>query len=101
MNARIADNAASADIPEVRVAASLGHAISRFGARVVVLCKFIDAVLPLLTAAQCREIAPLFRFGIEEALACVDDLAVTGEYHATFLEQTNVLLTALETRGAR
>lgn len=72
-----------------------GKAISRIGARTVVLCKFVDAVLPQLTAAQCRQIDPLFRQGIEDAMACTDDVAVPGIYHTTLLEQTNVLLAAL------
>ncbi|KVK75922.1 hypothetical protein WS90_25060 [Burkholderia cepacia] len=101
MGTPITDAAASADIPEVCTVAALGQAISRFGARIAVLCKFVDAVLPQLTAVQCRQITPQFRLGIEEAMASFDDLAVGEEYLSTFLEQTNVLLKVLETKGAR
>ena len=73
-------------------------AISRFGARLAVLCKFVDAVLPRLTAEQCAQIVPSFREGVEDALSRIDDIAVSGEYQTTFIEQTNVLLTALEGR---
>jgi hypothetical protein len=73
--------------------------ISRIGARTVVLCKFADAVLPQLTAAQARQVAALFRQGVEDAMACADDIAVPGAYHTTLLEQTNVLLAVLEMKG--
>ena len=44
------------------------------------------------------QIVPPFREGIEDALSRIDDIAVSGEYQTTFIEQTNVLLTALEGR---
>lgn len=78
-----------------------GDAVSRIGARMVVLCKFVDAVLPQLTAAQCTEIDRSFRRGVEDAMACTDDMEVPGVYHATLLDQTNVLLSALETKSVR
>jgi hypothetical protein len=76
-----------------------GDAVSRIGARMVVLCKFVDAVLPELTAAQCTQIDQSFRRGVEDAMACTDDMQVPGIYHTTLLDQTNVLLSALETRS--
>jgi hypothetical protein len=75
-------------------------AASRFGARLVALCKFVDAVLPQLTARQCRQIAPLFRQGVEDAMSQTDDMLAPSAYHATLLEQTNILMTALEKKGA-
>jgi hypothetical protein len=77
-----------------------GETISRIGAHMVVLCKFVDAVLPQLTAAQCRQIDPTFRQGIEDAMARTDDVVVPGLYHTTLLEQTNVLLVALAKKSA-
>jgi hypothetical protein len=79
---------------------SSADAAVRIGARLVVLCKFVDAVLPQLDAAQSREVERLFRQGVEDAMSLVDDIAVPCAYHTTLLEQTNVLLTALEKRGA-
>ncbi len=75
-----------------------GETVSRVGARMVALCKFVDAVLPELDAGQCARIDALFRQGVEDALATVDDLVVSGAYRATLVEQTNVLLTALANR---
>ncbi|MGU7775727.1 hypothetical protein ACV229_36955 [Burkholderia sp. MR1-5-21] len=74
--------------------------VSRIGARMVVLCKFVDAVLPQLNAAQCREIERLFRHGVEDAMSYADDIPLLGTYQRTLLEQTNVLLIALGHKGA-
>ncbi|MEX3956695.1 hypothetical protein [Trinickia sp. EG282A] len=78
-----------------------GEAVSRIGARMVVLCKFVDAVLPQLTAVQCADIDQSFRRGVEDAMARTDDMELPGVYHTTLLDQTNVLLSALESRGVR
>jgi len=77
-----------------------GETVSRVGARMVALCKFVDAVLPELDAAQCERIDVLFRQGVEDALASVDDLAASGTYRTTLVEQTNVLRAALTNRRA-
>jgi hypothetical protein len=37
---------------------------------------------------------------LEAVLSFTDDVALPAAYHATLLEQTNALLTALETQGA-
>ncbi|SDI57072.1 hypothetical protein SAMN04487926_119105 [Paraburkholderia steynii] len=79
--------------------ASNGNAVSRFGARVVVMSKFIDATFPQLTATQCVEIIRQFRQGIEDSLSLMDDMPLPGEYHSTLLEQTNNLLTALDRKS--
>ncbi|MEC5406549.1 hypothetical protein VOM14_13415 [Paraburkholderia sp. MPAMCS5] len=78
-----------------------GDALSRIGARLVVLCKFVDAVLPQLSEAQCKLIGRSFREGIEDALSRTDDVAVPRAYHTTLLEQINILLTALEREPPR
>lgn len=77
-----------------------GEAVSRIGARMVVLCKFVDAVMPQLTPAQCREVGRLFRQGIEDAMSNTDDIEVPTTYHETLLQQTNVLIAALQTKAA-
>lgn len=76
---------------------SNGKAVSRFGAQVVVMRKFIDATFPLLTATQREEIAKAFRHGIEDTMSLMDDLPLPAEYHSTLLEQTNTLLNMLQT----
>lgn len=75
------------------------EALARIGARMVVLCKFVDAVLPQLRQTQCRQIARTFREGIEDVLSRTDDIAVPRAYHTTLLEQINVLLTAIERKA--
>jgi hypothetical protein len=95
-------NGDTESVPDSRVSGLESHAeaVSRIGARMVVLCKFVDVVLPQLTAAQCRQIDRLFRRGVEDAMSCTDDIAVSGTYHATLLEQTNILLTVLGQKSA-
>jgi hypothetical protein len=77
---------------------SHGKAISRFGASVVVMSKFAEAVLPQLSAAQIERTIDAFSALIGEALVVADgtDKAVLpGDYRATLLEQSNVLLNRL------
>jgi hypothetical protein len=69
--------------------------VSRFGARLVVQYKFIDAVLAQLDAAQRLQVTRLFQHGVEGAMAYTDDIAMPAEYHVALLEETNLLLTAL------
>lgn len=83
----------------MRAAEGTSDGLSRIGARVVVLCKFVDAVFPELTAAQCKRLIPIFRQGIENAMSQTDDIVTPPAYQATLLEQTNVLLAALQTKS--
>ncbi|MDG0027876.1 hypothetical protein [Trinickia sp. Y13] len=89
---RLTDGAAS-------TARRNSEAVARFGARLGVLCKFIDAVLPQLAAEQCTQIDRSFRQGVEELLARTEDVVMPPTYHTTLMEQTNVLLSALAQRG--
>lgn len=75
------------------------EAVSRFGARLAVLCKFVDAVLPQLTADQCRQIDLSFRQGVEDLISRTEDIVTPVTYHTTLLEQTNVLLIVLAKRS--
>lgn len=76
-------------------------AISRFGANVVVMTKFVEAVLPQLSHAQMASTLEAFRAQIGEAMAVADADAnagtgiLPGEYRSTLIEQANVLLTRL------
>jgi hypothetical protein len=79
--------------------ASHNNAMWRFGAQLAILCKFVDAVFPELTDVQCKRVVPLFRKGIEDAMASTDDMAVPAVYQEALLEQANVLLAALELKG--
>ncbi|MEM5435846.1 hypothetical protein [Paraburkholderia diazotrophica] len=76
------------------------NAISVFGGRLAVLYKFVDAVLPLLATSQRKEVTHRFRQGIEDALSFGDDLPLPAEYQEALLNQTNVLLIALQAEGA-
>ncbi|WP_322044398.1 hypothetical protein [Paraburkholderia sp. J67] len=77
---------------------SHGKAISRFGASVVVMSKFAEAVLPQLTTTQIECTIEAFRALIGDALDVADETghaALPGDYRATLLEQSNVLLNRL------
>lgn len=77
---------------------SHGKAISRFGASVVVMSKFAEAVLPQLSAAQIECTIEAFRVLIDDALDVADDTDKTvlpGDYRATLVEQSNMLLNRL------
>ncbi|WP_321923819.1 hypothetical protein [Paraburkholderia guartelaensis] len=70
-------------------------AISRFGASVVVMTKFVEAVLPQLSTAQIERTILAFRAQLGEAMAVADDVLLPGEYRATLIEQANMLLARL------
>jgi len=77
-----------------------GKAISRFGASVVVMTKFVEAVLPQLSGAQVERTIQAFRAHVGEAMAVADDVLLPGEYRATLIEQANVLLSRLDSDAA-
>lgn len=89
---RLTDEAASA-------AQLSSDAVARFGARLAVLCKFVDAVLPQLAADQCKQIDSSFRQGIDELLSRTEDIVTPVAYHTTLMEQANVMLAALAQRS--
>lgn len=70
-------------------------AISRFGASVVVMTKFVEAVLPQLSTEQIERTILAFRAQLGEAMAVADDVLLPGEYRATLIEQANMLLARL------
>ena len=72
-----------------------GRAISRFGASVVVMTKFVEAVLPQLSATQIERTIIAFRAQLGEAIAVADDVLLPREYRVTLIEQANVLLARL------
>ncbi|WP_063769066.1 hypothetical protein [Paraburkholderia heleia] len=72
-----------------------GKAISRFGASVVVMSKFVEAVLPQLSAAQIERTILAFHAQLGEAMAVADGVLLPGEYRATLIEQANMLLSRL------
>lgn len=81
------------------VAQQNSEAVARFGARLAVLCKFVDAVLPHLAPDQCLKIDSSFRRGIEELLSRTEDIVTPLGYHTTLMEQTDVMLEALFQRS--
>jgi hypothetical protein len=74
--------------------------MSMLGARAMVLGKFLDAALPHLTRLQRAEVTRSFRQGIEDAMSCMDDVALPAEYHSSLLELTNTILAALGQESA-
>lgn len=72
-----------------------GKAISRFGASVVVMTKFVEAVLPQLSAAQIESTILAFRALLGEAITVADDVLLPGDYRTTLIEQANMLLARL------
>ncbi|RKR31364.1 MULTISPECIES: hypothetical protein [Paraburkholderia] len=50
------------------------HAVSVIGARAIVFIKFLNAMLPYLTAALSAEVSQSLRRGIEDVLAMMDDV---------------------------
>jgi hypothetical protein len=75
--------------------AETNDVVSQFGARLIVQCGFIDAVLTQLDAAQRTEVVRLFRHRVEEAMAYTDDIEMPAKYHSAMLDEANFLLTAL------
>jgi hypothetical protein len=71
------------------------------GAQVMVLGKFLEAVLPHLTTSQRAKVTRSFRQGIEETLSLMDDVPLPAEYHSALLERTNAILAALSQESAR
>ncbi|TKC88758.1 hypothetical protein FAZ69_13495 [Trinickia terrae] len=76
------------------MAANVGR-VSRVETQVVVMSKLLDATLPRLTPLQCMEVEKAFRNGIEDVMAYVDEFAMSGQYHSTLAELTNLYLAAL------
>lgn len=83
------------DSPKTFVATNR-EAVSRLGAEIAVLRRFVDATLPQLTVSQAFEIAASFRSGIEETMALMDDVPLPARYHSTLLEQTDIVFAALD-----
>ena len=50
------------------------RAVSLLGARAIVLSKFLEAILPQLTAAQRTAAIMPFRCGVENAMSHMDDV---------------------------
>ena len=74
--------------------------VSILGARTIVLGGFFDAALPHLMPWQRAAVTRSFRQGIEDAMACMDDVALPAEYHSALLELTNTILAALGRESA-
>ena len=74
--------------------------MSVLGARAMVPETFLDAALPRLTTLERVEITRSFRQGIEDAISCMDDVALPVEYHSALLGLTNTILAALDGESA-
>ncbi|PXW17528.1 hypothetical protein [Paraburkholderia caballeronis] len=71
---------------------SHSKAVSRFGASVVVMSKFIEAVLPLLTAAQIESLLASFRARVGASMQYAEDATMPREFRETMLEQIDLLV---------
>jgi hypothetical protein len=72
------------------------HTISVVAARSIALTKFIEAVLPYLTASQSVMVSHSFRQGIDEVLSLMDDVPVQPAHLAALLEMTSSIQEALK-----
>jgi len=69
-------------------------------ARALVLGKFLEVAMSQLTAAQCRDITPAFKQGIEDIMTMMDDMALPQAFHSEFLSLTNTIIDKLGHRHA-
>ncbi|MEN2471773.1 hypothetical protein [Burkholderia sp. GS2Y] len=76
------------------------HAIKLFGARVIVLFKFVEVALPRLTSEQCTAIAEPFRAATERALFQLNEAGdAAPELRRDVSKQMRMLLGALRSRA--
>ncbi|KHK49863.1 hypothetical protein PI87_24235 [Ralstonia sp. A12] len=73
--------------------------VSKLGARVVVLSRFIAAAFPYMPTNECAAIEQAFRREINDAMAITSDNPVSGVYEATLLYEVNLLIAALRARS--
>jgi hypothetical protein len=71
------------------------RAVSLLGARAIALSKFLEAVLPQLTATQRTAAIMPFRCGVEDAMSHMDNVVLPAEFHSALLEITNTILAGL------
>jgi hypothetical protein len=77
-------------------AAGVTAKISHLAATSLVMQKFIDLTLPMLTSGQSAGISIQLRQVLEDVMALMGDVTLPAEYHAAFLARTNEILSALE-----
>jgi hypothetical protein len=73
--------------------------VSNLGAKNLALGKLVDAVIPLLSPAQCSQATAIFREAIEDVMALMDDQLLPPDYHSTILNQTNACIGMLENQS--
>ena len=73
--------------------------VSKLGARVVVLSRFIAAAFPHVPASECAAIEQAFRHEINTAMSMTSDEPIPGTYESAMLQEVNVLIAALKQRG--
>ena len=73
--------------------------VSKLGARVVVLSRFIAAVFPHVPASECAAIEQAFRREINNAMLMTSDEPVPGIYEEALLDEVNLLIAALKQRS--
>jgi DNA-binding FadR family transcriptional regulator len=71
------------------------HISTTLGARALVLGKFMEAATSRLTATQCVEIRSVFKSGIEDVMALMDDTPLPEAFHSELLALTNSIMRRL------
>ncbi|AGH86844.1 MULTISPECIES: hypothetical protein [Ralstonia solanacearum species complex] len=86
------------DALNASISENLGR-VSRLGARVVALSRFVAVAFPYLPASECAAIERAFRDQINDALLMTCDEPVSGLYEDALLSEMNQLLAALRQRS--
>ncbi|WP_241227767.1 hypothetical protein [Ralstonia solanacearum] len=86
------------DALNASISENLGR-VSRLGARVVALSRFVAVAFPHLPASECATIERAFREQINDAMSMTSDEPVPGLYEEALLTEVNLLLAALKQRS--
>lgn len=86
------------DALNASISENLGR-VSRLGARVVALSRFVAVAFPHLPASECATIERAFREQINDAMSMTCDEPVPGLYEEALLTEVNLLLAALKQRS--
>ncbi|WP_231409589.1 hypothetical protein [Ralstonia solanacearum] len=86
------------DALNASISENLGR-VSKLGARVVALSRFVAVAFPHLPASDCAAIERAFREQINDAMSMTSDEPVPGLYEEALLTEVNLLLAALKQRS--
>ncbi|PLC40657.1 hypothetical protein C0Q88_19570 [Ralstonia pickettii] len=90
----------SAELSELKAALRNNlDAMGTIAARMVVLMKFRDAVLPHLSPNAVQAVLDAFDWSVEESIPISSDFAAMPAYSDAFLEEVSATRTAIRSRG--